>query len=416
MLLYYHTGLHGLQSDCSNVRTLVQALVPLIQRCQRITSSDARSALFGLQNMYSSSREVVEMLDALSDLFERSKVTFTSPYDVASVLYSLQGMNSNSPSTRRMLRLLKTAMSSMKGKFENRDVSMSLYGLKEMSHSHSEVLDVIELLTPKIREYEGLLVTPNVAAGLQGMQKLKSGIKQVDELVGAFAPHIANAQGVFNAKGLSMALGGLQGLNSRNPEVLLLVNNLAALMEKSEGYFEGFDDFHQISQALSGFSGMSTDHAEVRRLVDSFARLLNQETGNFKIVRPTGKSSSLPPPVLGGAPVSRQWKQGQGVIEVRGDSIIEKVVPARAEILSDATSSSASSSPWSTSFWGLVDEVVSDIMDEEVKSVLTTPPAGALTQSAGSLSAKLKRNLKNAPKTEKVAMALYGMQVRQLVG
>ena len=47
-------GLTGVQSDSQNVRRLVKAIVPLFSRCPTMSSSDVRSAMFGLQGRYRS--------------------------------------------------------------------------------------------------------------------------------------------------------------------------------------------------------------------------------------------------------------------------------------------------------------------------------------------------------------------------
>ena len=83
-------GLTALQSDSPNVRKLVSALVPLFDRCARMSTSDVRSAMFGLQGMYSSAREVNDMVTAFGDLVARSKVQFTSSYDMSTALHSMQ--------------------------------------------------------------------------------------------------------------------------------------------------------------------------------------------------------------------------------------------------------------------------------------------------------------------------------------
>ena len=93
--------------------------------------------------MYSSSSEVNEMVDAFADLFERSRVQFTSSYDMSTALNSMQGLSSNAPSTRRLMALVSKALSTVNGRCEARDISMTLYGLKELSSTHNETLSLL---------------------------------------------------------------------------------------------------------------------------------------------------------------------------------------------------------------------------------------------------------------------------------
>jgi hypothetical protein len=83
-------GLTGLQSDSPTVRRLISSLVPLFDRCAKMSTSDVRSAMFGLQGMYSSAKEVNDMVTAFADLVSRSRVQFTSSYDMSTALHSMQ--------------------------------------------------------------------------------------------------------------------------------------------------------------------------------------------------------------------------------------------------------------------------------------------------------------------------------------
>ena len=204
-------GLTGLTSDTPNVRRLVAALVPLFDRCPRMSQSDIRSAMFGLQGLYSSSKEVNDLVAALAALLVRSEAKFATSYDMSTALHSMQGLSSNQPSTRNLQACVARALVGVAGRCEGRDVSMSVYGLREQSSAHEETLAVVARLTAHFHaNFDGSLSAQNVAATLQGMQKLRSGVKEVDELVAVLAPLVGAAHGTFNPKGLSMALNGLQ--------------------------------------------------------------------------------------------------------------------------------------------------------------------------------------------------------------
>ena len=350
-------GLAGMKSESPNVRSLVKALVPLVKKCSKMTANDVRSAMYGLQGMHSNAKEVVDLIEVFADLYERSNVHFDTPYDASTALYSMQGLSSNVPSSRRLMSMIADSMDSVKGKYEGRDISMSLYGIKEFNSENPETLKIISKISPHIKSFDGLLNIQNVAGSLQGLQKLKSGTKEVDELFSVLAPHIGNAQGIFNSKGLSMALNGLQGLDSKQIDARSLITGLATLIEKSEKSFTGFEDFHQISFALSGFSGMSSEHTEVRRLVDTFSKLVKPLLAQPVIEKVVVKSES-------DAGVVRSWQQGKGVTVLDDSTVVPAV----------AVATKGSSLP----------EKQSD---------------------------KLAKMLKDAPKPEKVAMALFGLQV-----
>lgn len=127
--------------------------------------------------------------------------------------------------------------------------------------------------------------------------------------------------------------------------------------------FSGFEDFHQISFALSGLAGMSSEHSEVRKLVDVIAKLLKPlVTKNIETNNVTEKK-------VEGTKGVRQWQQGQGVV------VLDEII-------------GGGSSP-------VVEKRKSGDGEKKVVD-------------------KLAKMLRDAPKPEKVGMALYGLQVRDV--
>jgi hypothetical protein len=83
--------------------------------------------MYGFQGMHSSSKEVNELVDAFADLYERSNVRFISPYDASTALYSMQGLSSNMPFSRRLLSLIATSSESVKGKYAYVRINIYVY-------------------------------------------------------------------------------------------------------------------------------------------------------------------------------------------------------------------------------------------------------------------------------------------------
>ena len=365
-------GLAGLKSDSPNVRQLIAAMVPLVKKCPSLTTNDARSAMYGLQGMHSGSREVNDLITAFGDLYERSDIHFTTSYDASTALYSMQDLSSSVPSSRRLMSLIASSISTVQGRYEGRDIAMSLYGMKEFSSQNEETLKVLNGLNPFIRDFKGTFNVQNVAGCLQGLQKMRSGPKQVDALAGYLAPIVATTEGYFNSRGLCMALTGLQGLDSKQPNARALIESLAILMEKSEASFPGFEDFHQISSAINGLGGMSTEYAEVRRLVDSLARLLKPLLDQQELLNSAASLKARTNASFGnksGAPI-RQWQHGKGLL---------------------LTSPS---------------ENITPMEEREIIKQINIP----LTANEKNNRDRLVKMLKDAPKPEKVGMALFGMQ------
>ncbi|KAJ1430810.1 hypothetical protein B484DRAFT_479103 [Ochromonadaceae sp. CCMP2298] len=268
-------GLVGLQSDHPQVRTLVSHLVPLVTRCPQMSTSDARSALYGLQGMHSgNSKEAEALFSALGDLLARSNIRFDSPADISNTLYGLQGLSSDSPATKKVLMGVLQMVQGVDTSrpFTGRDVAMSLYGLRGANGRSRETLDLLGVLAPHVANLRGQLSANDVATFLYGLQNFQSSQPEVSALLRAIAPHVSRARGTFNSKGLSMALNGLQGFDSAQEEVRELLRGIVAITQRTD--FRGFEDFHQLSSALYGLSDLSSEHVEVVALVDVVAGMM----------------------------------------------------------------------------------------------------------------------------------------------
>ena len=57
---------------------------------------------------------VNDLVEAFGDLYSRSNVHFTTPYDASTALYSMQGLSSNVASSRKLMALIATSMESVK--------------------------------------------------------------------------------------------------------------------------------------------------------------------------------------------------------------------------------------------------------------------------------------------------------------
>ena len=55
-----------------------------------------------------------DLVEAFGDLYSRSDVHFTTPYDASTALYSMQGLSSSVASSRRLMALISTSMESVK--------------------------------------------------------------------------------------------------------------------------------------------------------------------------------------------------------------------------------------------------------------------------------------------------------------
>jgi len=391
-------GLVGLQSDNPQVRSLLSNLVPLVRRCPSMASSDARSALFGLQGMHSgSSREAENLFDALGDLLERSNIQFRSPMDLSNSLYGLQGLANNSPATKKILKnvLQMAASIDPERTFNGRDAAMSLYGLRGANGQTRETLDILSVLTPFIENCRGPLNANDIATCLYGLQNFKSNQKEVKKVLKALNRHVTSkARGRFNPKGLSMVLNGLQGFDSRRPEVRELIKGITVIARRTAETFYGFEDFHQLSSALYGLRDLSSDSVEVRELLVVIADILK----NFKTRGANYPNTRRSSATTASAADAKAWVKKDVV--VTPDSNINSWTSAASATTESVGGSSASVQPATTSTTAAVGAVGAAV------AVNATPAA---TSTIGHRVGAGMQVLET-PKADKVAMALYGLQ------
>lgn len=107
---------------------------------------------------------------------------------------------------------------------------------------------------------------------------------------------------------------------------------------------------------------MSSEHAEVRKLVDAIAKLVKPLL-NKTVEKELEKVPEVPAPA-----VVRQWQQGKGVV------VVDDLLPVAAAV-------------------AVVEKAVAKVEKKPLD--------------------RLAKMLRDEPKPDKVAMALFGMQVRQ---
>lgn len=289
-----------MQSDDPSVRALVGHIVPIVQRCESMTVSDARSGIFGLQGLYSgNSREVADLFDALAELLERSNNSFAVPGEAANVLYGMQGLDLSTLSGRKMVRVVNKMIKGLpdSAQFTGREMAMSMYGLRNAKGNSAEALNLIDTLSVHMQRLRGQLSANDVATILFGLQNARTFFKPVLAFIDALGLQMDETRGNFNSRGLSMALNGLQGVSSDSQASRRLFSQLVPIMQRTKPYFRGFDDFHQLALALYGLNAMKTDNEETKLLLTELAELLRlssatESAGDKRDQKPRSSKSS----------------------------------------------------------------------------------------------------------------------------
>jgi hypothetical protein len=250
-------GLKGMSSDHSEVRAILSALVPKVQSCSELDAQAIGNALFGMKRMSSDHSEVRAMISALVP-----KVQSCSKLDnqaIGNALFGMKKMSSDHAEVRAMILALVPKVQSCKEELKAQAVGNALFGLQGMSSDHPEVRALLLAMVPKVQSCREDLKVQAVGTALFGMRRMSSDHHEVCAMISALVPKIQSCREELSSQAVGNALFGVQGLSSDHPEARAM---LLALAPKVQSCREDLK-VQEVSNALYGLQGMSSDHPEV---------------------------------------------------------------------------------------------------------------------------------------------------------
>ena len=183
-------------------------------------------------------------------------------------MYGLQGMSSDYPCVRRLIRLITQRIEPCKEPLDAQAIGNALYGLNSMSSDHTEVRVLASTLAELIQQSNNVNLRPQeIANALYGLQGLHTKHPEVNRLIVAIKNKILCSKkgdyGCLNAKEIGASLYGFQSMTGDSREALEL---LAAVTMKMQ-HFKGSLNAQAVGNALWGLQGMGSEHTEVRALL-----------------------------------------------------------------------------------------------------------------------------------------------------
>jgi hypothetical protein len=214
-------ALHNLKSEKKAVRELVEEIALLIMWSTGdvlVFSETLGKAFYGLRGMNSKYSEVKSLLRALIPMVEDCCNDFTAE-TISYMLYGMQSMSSDHAETRGMIKVITSRLEFCDEAFSGQDVGFALYGLRNMRSNYQAVRDLLEALTERIEKSRDVMSPRALSASLRGMRNLNSGHAEVRRLLSVLTDKIRQTDEAFDGRMLSNALYGLENMSPEYEEV-----------------------------------------------------------------------------------------------------------------------------------------------------------------------------------------------------
>lgn len=270
-------GLSNMSSQQVEVRMLVKSLTDKLKLFNsksksirdlrddglNFTPQGISSAIYGLKDMHSKHEEVVEIIDQLLPIIERTRVNSSGnssssnfsfePQHIKYMLIGMQYKTTNKIPIRKLLSQINKCFLSCNGVYTAESLRLYMKPLIMFNFSHPEVKEFCSILTSKLREVVSheVFAPYDISEMLSRLSHSCSNHTEVKALISVICQIIENQ----NADALRNSGKSRNNSNNRN--------NIKKT--KSIGIKFNTKEFLKI---LSGVSNWSSDDVEMRRLLD----------------------------------------------------------------------------------------------------------------------------------------------------
>merc|ERR1711968_184798 len=174
---------------------------------------------------------------------------------IADAMYGLQGMTSDCPELRRLLRSLADKIEGDKGKLESQEIGNALFGLQSMTSEMDEVREIALKLSQKLKRSKAIMRSQQIGRSMLGLQSFSADSPEVRALITEITARIrASDRTIMTSAAIADSMYGLQGLSSDVQEVQNLLTELAKKISVSPATLSA----EQVGRALFGLQGLSS--------------------------------------------------------------------------------------------------------------------------------------------------------------
>lgn len=167
-------SLRHLSSSHPTTCKLIAKLVPLMRSVHHLTSQEIANSLWGLQGMDGRVTEVAQLFEIVAALLEEipSTVTFSGP-EISMAISGLQSCGDECPAVIKILGLLADRLESCSDKLRSFEIANILFGLQGMSGEHDACRAVLVALLPKMKECIAPFSARDIAFSMVGLSTMQ---------------------------------------------------------------------------------------------------------------------------------------------------------------------------------------------------------------------------------------------------
>ena len=199
-------------------------------------------ALYGLQNLSSEHTQVKCLLQNLIPIFESCTELLTAQ-NIAMCMYSLKYMNDDNPEVLRLLNVLKIKIASSPSQgslhtLTSQGYAMSINGFQNMKKNSKQMMELITVLIPKLESCIEPLSGQNIVICLQGLKNMNDTNPEVLQLLKILTSKISSSplkgtSYTLTSQQIEMLIQGLQSMANKSAELMELIKVLIPRIEDS---------------------------------------------------------------------------------------------------------------------------------------------------------------------------------------
>lgn len=288
-------SLRNFQNNNAAVKQLLKVLVPKILTSTTDTNcQNIGQALFGLRCMTADSREVTNILSALSVKIYNSSIPYFNHDSLSSVISGLRSMNSDVLEVRIFIRTICRKLNFMDDTnvlldklhtpiLTTNHPANALEGGANKNQKKTMEKDFRKANTATSQNMKtpingelGLMTPNTLAHALYGLRNMRSNYTEIQSLLGVISNRMGtysdDSSPKFSSREVGLALYGLKGMSDEQEIVRTVLRKLCQAIQNSIGNISGRD----FASAVYGLQSMTRNSIEARNVLSALTKKLRK--------------------------------------------------------------------------------------------------------------------------------------------
>ena len=237
---------------------------------------DASAVIYGLQYMSETDLGVLEIIETMTVAINHINANLNEKIQEKDITKLLSGLQRFSSKSREVLGLLNAITNTLQHccyqRFTNKNISSSINSLTHMQSDSIEVRTLLSVLSNKLKDCNGVLESSDYTSIFFGLRGMNSECVEVRDIIHVCAIKLKESNVEFKASQLLNMLSCLSHMSSDYMEVRSF---LSAINVKMSNCREGYQP-NSMGNAINGLQCMSTDRREVRTILKLLSTKIRQ--------------------------------------------------------------------------------------------------------------------------------------------